>query len=58
MNHETLYLKEVFDPLIEFPNEAGVLQLHAFPDLTAFIVLSEELHVVKQTLLVLQMQVQ
>ena len=36
MNHETLYLKETFGPSIEFPNEA-------FPDLTAFIVLSEEL---------------
>ena len=42
MNHETLYLKEAFGPSIEFPNEAGVFQLDAFPDLTAFIVLSEE----------------
>ena len=42
MNHETLYLKEAFPPSIEFPNEAGVFQLDAFPDLTAFIVLSEE----------------
>ena len=42
MNHETLYLKEAFGPSIEFPNEAGVFQLDAFPDLTAFMVLSEE----------------
>ena len=57
MNHETLYVKEVFGPLIQFPNEAGVLQLHAYPDLTVFMVLSEEPCVAKQTLLVLQMQV-
>ena len=37
-----MYLKEAFGPSIEFPNEAGVFQLDAFPDLTAFIVLSEE----------------
>ena len=47
MNHETLYLKEAFGPSIEFPNEAGVFQLDAFPDLTAFIVLSEEPRVVQ-----------
>ena len=37
-----MYLKEAFGPSIEFPNEARVFQLDAFPDLTAFIVLSEE----------------
>ena len=42
MNHETLDLKEAFGPSIEFPNEAGVFQLDASPDLTAFIVLSQE----------------
>ena len=47
MNHETLDLKEAFGPSIEFPNEAGVFQLDAFPDLTAFIVLSEEPRVVQ-----------
>ena len=47
MNHETLYLKETFGPSIEFPNEAGVFQLNAYPDLTAFIVLSEEPRVVQ-----------
>ena len=47
MNHETLYLKEAFGPSIKIPNEAGVFQLHAFPDLTAFIVFSEETRVVQ-----------
>ena len=47
MNHETLYLKEAFGPSIEFPNEAGVFQLEVFPELTAFIVLSEEPRVVQ-----------
>ena len=47
MNHETLYLKQEFGPSIEFPSEAGVLQLDAFPDLTASIVLSEEPRVVQ-----------
>ena len=42
MNHEPLYLKEAFGPSVEFPNEAEVFQLDAFPDLTASIVLSEE----------------
>ena len=42
MNHETLYLKEAFGSSIEFLNEAGVFQRNAFPNLTAFIVLSEE----------------
>ena len=42
MNHETLYLKEAFGPSFEFPNKSGVFQLDAFPDLTAFMVLSEE----------------
>ena len=42
-----LCLKEAFGPSIEFPNEAGVFQLDAFPDLTAFIVLSEEPRVVQ-----------
>ena len=42
MNHETLHLKEEFGPSIEFPNEAGVFQLDAFPDLTVFIFLLEE----------------
>ena len=42
-----LYQKEAFSPSIGFPNEAGVFQLDAFPDLTAFIVLSEEPHVVQ-----------
>ena len=47
MNHETLYLKEAFGPSIEFPNNAGVFQLDAFPDLTAFMVLLEEPSVVQ-----------
>ena len=47
MNHETLYLKQAFGPSIEFPSEAGVFQLDAFPDLTASIVLSEEPRVVQ-----------
>ena len=47
MNHKTLYLKEVFGPSIEFPNEAEVFQQDAFPDLTAFIVLLEEPRVVQ-----------
>ena len=47
MNHETLYLKEAFGSSIEFPNEAKVFQLDAFPDFTAFIVLSKELRVVQ-----------
>ena len=42
-----LYLKAAFGPSIEFPNEAGVFQLNAFPDLTPFIVLSEEPRVVQ-----------
>ena len=45
-----LYLKEAFGPSIEFPNEAGVFQLDAFPDLTAFMVLSEEPRVVQANL--------
>ena len=47
MNHETLYLKEAFGPSIEFPNEVGVFQLDAFPDLTAFIILSVEPRIVQ-----------
>ena len=47
MNHETLYLKKVFGPSIEFPNEARVIQLDAFLNLIAFIVLSEEPRVVQ-----------
>ena len=47
MNHETFYPKEAFGPSIEFPNDARVFQLDAFPDLTAFIVLSEEPRVVQ-----------
>ena len=47
MNHETLYLKEALGVSIEFPNEAGAFQLDAFPDLTAFIILSEEPRVVQ-----------
>ena len=47
MIHETLYLKEAFGPSIEFPNEAGVFQLDAFPDLTAFIVSSEEPRIIE-----------
>ena len=47
MNHETLHLKEAFGPLIEIPNEAGVFKLDAFPDLTAFVVLSEKPRVVQ-----------
>ena len=41
------FLKEPFGRSIEFPNEAGVFQLDAFPDLTAFIVLSGGPRVVK-----------
>ena len=48
MNHETLHLKEAFGPSIEIPNEAGVFQLEAFPDLTVFIVLSEKPRVVQE----------
>ena len=47
MNHETLYRKKAFGPSIESPNDAGVFQLDAFPDLTAFIVLSKEPRVVE-----------
>ena len=47
MNHETFYPKEAFGSSIEFPNDARVFQLDAFPDLTAFIVLSEEPRVVQ-----------
>lgn len=42
MHHEKLYLKYTFGSSIEFPNVAGVFKLDIFPDLTVFIVLSEE----------------
>ena len=47
MNHESFHLKEAFGLSIEFPNEAEVFQLDAFPDLTAFIVLLEKPRVVQ-----------
>ena len=46
MNHETLYLKEAFDPSIEIPNEARIFQFDAFPDLRGSS-LSEEPRVVQ-----------
>ena len=47
MNHGRLYLKETFGSLIEFLNEDGIFHLDAFPDLTSFIILSEEPRVVQ-----------
>ena len=42
MHHEKLYLKYTFGSLIEFPSVAEVFKLDVFPDLTVFIVSSEE----------------
>ena len=57
-NHKTFYLKETFGSSIEIPNEAGVFQLDYFPNPTAFIVLSEEPHVVQMQVQYLALQIQ
>ena len=40
-------MKEALGASIEFSNKAGAFQLDTFPDLTAFIILSEEPRVVQ-----------